>query len=125
MNFYPDRIQIQPDGCWLWTGAKHGNGYGMVRSSRSKSTPLSRTFLAHRLSYEHHIGPIPEDTEIDHLCCVKACVNPDHLEAVQHQVNVQRQHGDFSASGIGFNFNQSSSELTRVIDRLLDRVLPA
>jgi hypothetical protein len=41
--------------------------------------------------YEHTYGPIPADLEIDHLCKVKACVNPDHLEAVTHAVNIQRR----------------------------------
>lgn len=125
MDFYPDRVQVQPDGCWLWTGAKTGNGYGMVRSSRSKTTPLSRVFLTHRLSYEHYIGPIPEGTEIDHLCCVKACVNPDHLDAVPHQVNMQRQHGDFSEPSVRFNFGQTNEAFKGIAGRLLDRVLPA
>lgn len=48
-------------GCWIWTGwlASNGYGYHMI---------LSKWFLAHRLSYELHNGPIPNGLELDHLC---------------------------------------------------------
>lgn len=124
MDFYPDRVRVQPDGCWIWTGAKTGHGYGMVRGPRTKGTSYRSASLTHRLSYQYHVGPIPEGTEIDHLCCVKACVNPNHLEAVTHQVNIQRQHGNFNGPGIGFNFIQSDRELRSIIDQLLDQALP-
>jgi len=48
---------------------------------------------AHRLSYETEIGPIPEGLELDHLCRVRSCVNPLHLEPVTHQENVRRGEG--------------------------------
>ena len=66
------------DGCWLWTGGTN-NGYGR-RGNR----------YAHRVVYEALVGPIPADMEIDHLCRVRRCVNPAHLEAVPHAENVRR-----------------------------------
>lgn len=45
---------------------------------------------AHRLSYELFVGPIPDGYELDHLCRNRGCVNPAHLEAVTHRVNVLR-----------------------------------
>jgi hypothetical protein len=45
---------------------------------------------AHRASYEMFVGPIPDGLEIDHLCFTLSCVKPEHLEAVTHEVNVQR-----------------------------------
>jgi hypothetical protein len=48
--------------------------------------------LAHRKAYTDAFGPIPEGLEIDHLCRVRHCVNPDHLEAVTHVENMRRAH---------------------------------
>lgn len=49
--------------------------------------------LAHRVFYEHHVGPIPLGLTIDHLCKVTRCVNPDHLEPVTQRVNTLRGDG--------------------------------
>jgi hypothetical protein len=46
--------------------------------------------LAHRVAYEHWCAPIGSGREIDHLCRNRACVNPNHLEAVSHRENVRR-----------------------------------
>ena len=70
-------------GCWLWTGADSGSGYGVISDGDVKK-------YAHRISYEMFICPIPTGTEIDHLCRVTFCVNPQHLEAVTHADNVRR-----------------------------------
>jgi hypothetical protein len=50
----------------------------------------TKNVAAHRFAYELMVGPIPEDLELDHLCGVRECVNPRHLEAVTHLVNVRR-----------------------------------
>lgn len=72
------------DGCWLWKAGKFNKtGYGCF-----KCGGVSR--LAHRFSYELSVGPIPDGLELDHLCRVKACVNPAHLEAVPRRVNILR-----------------------------------
>lgn len=75
------------DECWLWSGPVLPQGYG-ISSYRHQSS--GRTILAHRLSYELHKGPIPDGLEIDHLCQVKACTNPGHLDAVTHAENIRR-----------------------------------
>lgn len=71
--------------CWEWRGSRIGRGYGQV--SRRW---LGR--LAHRVSYELFVGPIPEDLEIDHLCSNPPCANPDHLEAVTQLENYLRSN---------------------------------
>ncbi len=70
-------------GCWLWTATVNNQGYGMFGLAGSM-------VLAHRWAYEDMVGPIPEGLVIDHLCRVKPCVNPAHLETVTQRVNSQR-----------------------------------
>lgn len=74
------------DGCWLWTGARNNKGYGLVRVS-------GNLVLVHRLSYESAIGPIPPELQIDHLCRVRLCVRPTHLEPVTGKENIRRGAG--------------------------------
>lgn len=69
-------------GCWLWT-ASTVDGYGQIKSER-------RMVKAHRLTYEAANGPIPQGLDVDHLCRVRHCVNPEHLEAVTHVENIRR-----------------------------------
>ncbi len=80
------RVMPEPNsGCWIWTGRIHDHGYGMF------SNPVvSQDYRAHRWSYLRFKGDIPKGTEIDHVCRVRCCVNPDHLEAVTRSVNVRR-----------------------------------
>jgi HNH endonuclease len=84
----PDRLmsKVSPEpnsGCWLWMGEGHTNGYGLTKHN-------GKTHLVRRLMYEITRGPIPDGLELDHLCRVRCCVNPTHLEAVTHQENMQR-----------------------------------
>lgn len=70
--------------CWVWTAkAKHRLGYGVL-------TVAGKRWGAHGYAYTLIRGPVPEGLELDHLCRVPACVNPDHLEPVTHQENLQR-----------------------------------
>lgn len=79
-------------GCWLWTAMLDSCGYGRLRVGRAMDKP-GRMVASHRLSYEHFKGPIPDGLEIDHLCRVRSCCNPDHLEAVTHAENKLRSAG--------------------------------
>lgn len=69
--------------CWLWTGSLTWDGYGIFRENNRRTG-------AHRFAYEYFIGPIPDRLQIDHLCRVKNCVNPDHLEPVTNAENTAR-----------------------------------
>ena len=74
-------------GCFVWLGStqtRHGLTYGRLRVGTNGA------YLAHRASYEITKGTIPDGMELDHLCRNTLCVNPDHLEAVTHQVNCAR-----------------------------------
>jgi len=72
--------------CWLWQAVKI-NGYGQFNVKSRKRT------YAHRFSYELLKGKIPESKYLDHLCRVRNCVNPAHLEPVTHRENVLRGEG--------------------------------
>lgn len=77
------RILVQEDGCWIWTGARLANGYGVVKHEK-------RNQVVHRVVYNMLVGPVPAGLELDHLCNVKGCCNPAHLEPVTHFENVWR-----------------------------------
>lgn len=67
------------EGCWLWTGGLRG-GYGFLVSPREQA--------AHRLSWIIHNGPIPVGLQVHHICGIRRCVNPDHLQLVTQRENM-------------------------------------
>jgi len=73
----------QDGDCWLAGFGVHTHGY-------ASATRHKRSYSAHRVVYVYLRGEIPEGLQLDHLCRVKHCVNPDHLEPVTAQVNVLR-----------------------------------
>lgn len=83
------------NGCWQWTGYRYGNGYGALSIE-------GRQRLAHRVSYEEFVGPIPVGLTIDHLCRNRACVNPVHLEPVTGRENTQRAMRSHCVNGHEF-----------------------
>lgn len=80
------KVSKDADGCWRWMAASNGIGYGRMYYA-------SKMRYAHRLSYEAERGPIPEGHDLDHLCRVRNCVNPYHLEAVTRRTNLLRGEG--------------------------------
>lgn len=80
------KVEPEPNsGCWLWTGATT-SGYGVI----GRGTRADRLILGHRFSYATFRGEVPEGLELDHLCRVRRCVNPWHLETVTRRVNMLR-----------------------------------
>lgn len=73
-------------GCWLWIGVVTANDYGV-------SSFKGVNVLAHRLSYFIHVCEIDNGLQLDHLCRVRCCVNPHHLEPVTIAENLRRGTG--------------------------------
>lgn len=71
--------------CWLWTASLKTGGYGQIWV-REQGRPAP----AYRVAWELWFGPVPVGLELDHLCRVRRCVNPAHLEPVTHRVNAMR-----------------------------------
>lgn len=80
------KIKVNDSGCWEWLGYISQKGYGQLSCN-------CRGIAAHTFSYELFIGPVPMGLELDHLCNVKHCVNPVHLEPVTQAENMRRAGG--------------------------------
>lgn len=74
--------------CWIWMAATDAGGYGRFWGN-------GRLMRAHRFAWEQKHGPIPPGLQIDHLCRVRNCVNPGHMEVVTRRDNILR--------GVGFS----------------------
>lgn len=121
-EIFLDRFTIEPNsGCWLWDGRLDAEKYAHFQMLGEN--------LAHRVSYRLFKGNIPAGYEIDHLCVVPFCVNPDHLEAVTPLVNWQRSRSpsvafsqmshcknghEFSGSNVRFYRTKRSKRPRRV-----------
>lgn len=80
-----DKAYEDEFGCWIWEKGFTNSGY-------AKATVNYKTVLVHRFMYENLVGPIPEGMQLDHLCRDKRCINPDHLEPVTLQENMNRRN---------------------------------
>lgn len=85
---FQKRILVDlPSGCWLWQGAKGADGYGSSRKIGQRNAPRTTT---HRVVWEFFRGPISANLEVDHVCFTRACVNPEHLQLLDHVSNIAR-----------------------------------
>lgn len=91
-----EKLDFDENGCFIFTGGKTSSGYGAVVLDSKKQK------LVHRAMYELVVGKIPDGLTLDHLCRVRACCNPDHLEPVTMLENLRRGEGL-----VGINFRKT------------------
>jgi hypothetical protein len=92
-------------GCWEWSASRDSSGYGSIKVNGSWRG-------AHRIAYELIEGPIPAGLQLDHLCRVRHCVNPAHLEPVTPRENTMRSPIAFCALNAQKTFCKHGHEFT-------------
>jgi HNH endonuclease len=125
-----NRVDASGD-CWLWTGRLRASGYSEVRLY-----PLEER-LVHRVAWFLLCGPVPAGLTLDHLCRVRHCVNPDHLEPVTQQENNRRSQSRSAKLGRqvkcrrGHDFDKANTYVNvqgkrrcRACQRILERQRP-
>jgi len=74
---------IDANGCWIWQGSINSNGYGHFQQDY-------KTYAAHVWHYEQKYEAVPKGKQLDHICRVRPCCNPDHVEPVTCVENIRR-----------------------------------
>jgi hypothetical protein len=97
-------------GCWEYAAeSRKGDSYRQVQLVEDGKRVLR---YAHRVMYEHLVGPIPDGMQLDHLCRNRMCVNPDHLEPVTARENTRRATALITACPSGHAYDDQNTALT-------------
>lgn len=83
-----ERYDVDSNGCWLYNMSINSEGYGTLHTTVEQGK--YKTMPAHKYFYEKMVGKVPKGKVIDHLCRVRHCVNPAHMEIVTTAENTRR-----------------------------------
>ena len=112
LGLTPRKVQLvlekidATEECWFWTASKKENGYGQFNLGR-------KNWNAHRLVYLLSGRRIPEGLVLDHLCTIKSCVNPDHLEPVPQLINARRWSESITHCSQGHEYTEETTYIWR------------
>jgi hypothetical protein len=109
-DYFKENTKHVNNGCILWTKSLYKTGYGHV--GRTRWSKKYKITTAHRLSYFHYKGDIPEGLQVLHKCDVRNCVNSEHLFLGTHTDNMK----DMGQKGRAFQSrgeNNPCSKLTK------------
>jgi HNH endonuclease len=85
------RTQVdEKTGCWLWQGPVSPEGY--PRTALNLERGVYKHMNAHTALWWLVESPIPSPLQLDHLCRIKRCINPAHMEVVTGRVNTLRSN---------------------------------
>jgi hypothetical protein len=82
-----NHVSVDENGCWIWSGTKSVTGYPVLRTAHRRDERR-----VHRVVLEAKHGKPLGSQQAHHVCAVRACVNPDHLQPVTHAENVAEMH---------------------------------
>lgn len=111
--YLEQRIERIPEcGCWLWTRSITKNGYGKLNLLSSGWE------MPHRLSWQIHVGPIPQGMFVLHRCDVRTCCNPNHLflgSAKENTNDMIQKKRDLRPDGTRKTSKKLTAEQVRLI----------
>lgn len=110
------RVTKAADGCWEYArDGRADNDYRQISIGNVNGRSVLR--YAHRVSYEHLVGPVPDGMQLDHLCRNRTCVNPEHLEPVTAAENRRRAAVLITACPQGHPYDEDNTGIANTGQR--------